>query len=60
MVKYDVGLKIHLHQSISEPVCYGDLVYKFKRIGGKASFRDKFQRSPSIIKEWDIAGMFNM
>ena len=32
MVKYNVGLKILLQQSISEPVCYGDLVYKFKRI----------------------------
>ena len=30
--KYNVCLKILLQQVISEPVFYGDLVYKFKRI----------------------------
>ena len=35
IVKYNVGLKTLLQQGISEPVVYGDLVYKFKRIVGK-------------------------
>ena len=35
IVKYNIGLKTLLQQGISEPVFYGDLVYKFKRIVGK-------------------------
>ena len=34
-VKYNVCLKILLQQSIPEPLLYGNLVYKFKRIDGK-------------------------
>ena len=34
-VKYNIGLKTLLQQGISEPIFYGDLVYKFKRIIGK-------------------------
>ena len=30
--KFHVGLKSLLHQGISEPEFYGDLVYKFKKI----------------------------
>ena len=33
--------KILLQQGISEPVFYGDLVYKFKRIVGNPSFSDQ-------------------
>ena len=33
--KFDVGLKSLLHQCLSEPEFYGDLVYKFKKIYGK-------------------------
>ena len=29
IVKYNIGLKILMHQGKSEPVFYGDLVYKF-------------------------------
>ena len=29
--KFNVGLKILLHQGLSEPEFYGDLVYKFKK-----------------------------
>ena len=29
--KFNVGLKPLLHQGLSEPVTYGDLVYKFKK-----------------------------
>ena len=32
IVKYNIGLKALLQQGISEPIFYGDLVYKFKRI----------------------------
>ena len=35
IVKYSIGIKTLLHQGISEPIFYGDLVYKFKRIVGK-------------------------
>ena len=35
IVKYNLGLKTLLQQGISEPIFYGDLVYKFKRIVGK-------------------------
>ena len=29
VVKYNIGLKTLLQQGISEPIFYGDLVYKF-------------------------------
>ena len=32
--KFNVGLKSLLHQGLSEPDFYGDLVYKFKKIRG--------------------------
>ena len=35
IVKYNFGLKTLLHQCISEPIVYGNLVYKFIRIVGK-------------------------
>ena len=31
IVKYNIGLKTLLQQDISEPIFYGDLVYKYKR-----------------------------
>ena len=40
----DVGLKTLLHQSLSEPEFYGDLVYKFKKIEGRADFSDQFRK----------------
>ena len=45
IVKYGIGLKTILHQGISEPIFYGDLVNKFKRIVGKANFSDQFKKS---------------
>ena len=38
LAKCNVGLKTFLYQGISEPVFYGDLVYKFKSIDRKHSF----------------------
>ena len=42
--KFNVGLKTLLHQGLSEPEFYGDLVYKFKNIEGKAGFSDQFRK----------------
>ena len=42
--KFNVGLKTLLHQGLSEPEFYGDLVYKFKKIVGKADFSDQFRK----------------
>ena len=39
-----IGLKTLLQQGISEPIFYGDLVYKFKRIVGKPNFSDQFKK----------------
>ena len=36
--KFNVGLKSLLHQGLSEPEFYGDLVYKFKKIMGRTDF----------------------
>ena len=42
--KFTVGLKTLLHQGLSEPEFYGDLVYKFKKIVGRADFSDQFRK----------------
>ena len=39
--KFSVGLKTLLHQGLSEPEFYGDLVYKLKKIVGRA---DQFRK----------------
>ena len=44
IVKYKIGLKALLQQGIAEPICYDDLVYKFKRIVGKPNFSDQFKK----------------
>ena len=38
------GLKTLLSQGISEPIFYGDFVYKFKRIVGKPNFSNQFKK----------------
>ena len=42
--KFNVGLKTLLHQGLSEREFYGDLVYKFKKIVGRAGFSDQFKK----------------
>ena len=42
--KFNVGLKTLLHQGLSEPKFYGDLVYKFKKIVGRVDFSDQFRK----------------
>ena len=44
IVQYNIGLKTLLQQGISEPILYGDLVFKFKRIVGKSNFNDQFKK----------------
>ena len=47
IIKYNIGLKSLLLQGILEPVFYGDLVNKFKRIVRKPYLSDQFKK---IIK----------
>ena len=42
--KFDVGLKTLLHQGLSEPEFYSDLVDIFKKIEGMADFCDQFRK----------------
>ena len=51
IVKYNIGLKTLLQKGISEPIFYGDLVYKFKRIVGKPNFSDQFKK---IVKLYTV------
>ena len=53
IVKYHIGLKTLLQQGISEPIFYGNLVYKFKRIVGKSNFSDQLKK---IVKRYIWAG----
>ena len=38
--KFNVEFKSPLHQGLSEPEFYGDLVYKFKKVIGRTDFSD--------------------
>ena len=51
--KFNVGLKPLLHQGLSEQEFYGDLVYKFKQIGGRNDFSDQFK---NIIERYKRIG----
>ena len=57
IVKYNIGLKTsatrHIRTPGSEPIYYGDLDYKFKRIVGKPNFSDQFK---NIIKRYIKVG----
>ena len=53
IVKYNIGFKALLHQGISEPIFYGDVVYKFKRIVGKPKLSDQFKK---IVKRYNYKG----
>ena len=46
-------LKTPLQQGITEPIFYGDLVYKFKRIVGEPNFSDQFKK---IVKHYIRVG----
>ena len=47
--KFNVGLKPLLHQGLSEPEFYGDLVYKFKTNEGRADFSDQLRKKLSYV-----------
>ena len=51
--KFNVGLKSLLHQGLSEPEFYGDLVNKFKKIRGMTDFSDQFRK---IIMRYTLIG----
>ena len=53
IVKYNIGLKTLLQQGISEPIFYGDLVYKFKRIVAKPNLSYQFKK---IVKRYIRVG----
>ena len=42
--KFNVGLKSLLHQGLLEAEFYGDIIYKFKKIMGRADFPDQFRK----------------
>ena len=42
--KFNVGLKSLLHQGLSEPEFYCDLVYTFKKIMDRTVFSDQFRK----------------
>ena len=48
--KFNIGLKLLLHQGLSEPEFYGDLVYKFKKIRGMTDFSDQFRKFIMLYK----------
>ena len=56
-MKYNICLTIFLQQGISEPVFYGNLVYKCSGIIEIPNFSDQFKRLLYVIKEWDTAGI---
>ena len=43
-----------MQQGISEPIFYGDLIKKFKRIIGKLNFSDQFKKIIKRYKKLDI------
>ena len=47
--EHSIGLKILLQQGISEPIFYGDLVYKFKRFVGNLILLIDSKRLSNII-----------
>ena len=48
--KFNVGLKLLLHQGLSEPEFYDDLVYKFIKIRGMTDFSDQFRKIILLYK----------
>ena len=44
MFKFNVGLKTLLHDGLSEPDFYGDLVFKLKKLIGMNDFSFHFRK----------------
>ena len=54
VVVYNIGLKTILQQFKTEPISYGDLVYKFNKIVIKPIFRDHFKDITKRYKLEDL------
>ena len=54
--KFNVGLKTLLHEGLSEPEFYGDLVYKFKKLIVRNDFFFSIQKNP-VTYVYDITEM---
>ena len=52
--KFKVGLTTLLHQGLSEPEFYGDLIYKFKKIVGRADFLISSKKLSFVTNVLDI------
>ena len=52
--KFNFRLKTLLHQDLSEPELYGDLIYKFTKIVGRADFSDQFKKLSFVTNVLDI------
>ena len=51
--KFQIGLESLLHQGLSEPEFYGDLVYKLKKIVGYNNFSAQFIKIIfPLLKDW--------
>ena len=48
--KFQIGFESLLHQGLSEPECYGDLVYKLKKIADSNNFSAQFIKIISHYK----------
>ena len=48
--KFNVGLKSLLHQGLSEPEFYGDLVYKLKMIRDMTDVSDQFRKKYNALQ----------
>ena len=57
--KFNVGLKPLLHQCLSEPEFYGDLVYKLKKNEGRADFSVQFRKINIHIMRQSACLVFN-
>ena len=55
--KFQVGLKSVLHQGLSEPEFYGDLVYKLKKIVGSNNFSAQLIKIISHYKKFVLICM---
>ena len=58
--KYNVGLKTVLGEGLSEPECYGDLVYKLKKLIGRNDFSFQFRKTITHYTYWENSCPFGL
>ena len=49
IVKYNICFVTLLKQDISQPVFYGNVVYKLRIINGKSNFSDQFKKDNQAL-----------